>query len=94
MSQLDQRNNFTVYGQGVVTGGLIVQDGISGVGLVTNGLVWPASDVWFDPQLAAPIVTSWANSNASITTSWTDSNSNITTTWTPSLYGPYGEAIS
>lgn len=83
--------NYTVYGQAVVTGGLIVQDGISGVGLVTNGFVWTGYDVWFDPQLAAPIVTSWSNSNALITTSWTDSNSAITTTWTTSQYGPYGE---
>ncbi len=85
-------NNYTVYGQSVVDGGLCVQDGISGIGLLTFGLIWGSPEIWMDSQIS--ITTAWADSNSVITTSWTNSNSIITTTWTDSIFGPYGEALS
>lgn len=81
------KNSYTVYGQSVVDRGLCVLNGISGVGLLTDGLVWSAYDVWLDPQRAAPISTLWSESNAPVVTAWTNSDSNINTTWTPSRSG-------
>lgn len=86
-------HNFTLYGMALLDEGLVVQDGISGVGLLTRGLIFTAGGIWFDPQKAAPITTVWANSNPSVTTSWTDSNPVVTTTWHDPIQGLSGEVL-
>lgn len=79
-SNVHDSNNITVYGEAVVSGGLEVRDGVSGYGLVTRGFIYELYNIWLDIQAAAPITTTWANSNSS-----------ITTTWTPSSQGLFGD---
>jgi len=69
------------YGEGLVSRGLEVRDGISGLGLVSDGFLWWLYDIWLDIQAAAVISTSWSNTDGSITTSWSDTDSVISTSW-------------
>lgn len=52
-------------GEGIVSSGLHVRHGISGDGLATRGLAWPASEIWLDVQaIVDPFSTSWENSSS------------------------------
>lgn len=72
MSSLQQPDDISKldvipFSESVLTRGLKVIDAINGVGLVTNGLVWPAPQVWFDVN-SSPVaipVTVWVNEPAS-----------------------------
>ncbi len=82
---------YVVYGEAVVSSGLEVRQAINGAGLTTRGLIWQLYDIWIDTEYYAPLVTSWANSEASVTTTWTSSEANVTTTWADVQYGVWGE---
>ena len=82
----------TVYGVALETYGLTEWNQISGLGLVTNGLIWECQNIWFNGCACcwslAP--TSWTLSSFGVTTTtWTLSSYGSTTTnWT--LYSTYG----
>lgn len=50
---------YTPLGMALLSGGLVQIVSINGVGLVTNGLVWQANSVWFDPGSMDGIATGW-----------------------------------
>lgn len=90
------KSSFSVYGQSLLDYGLCVTDGISGVGLITRGLVWEGYEIWLFTQDVAPVTTGWTaaigwSGGASlITTSWSGA-STPTTAWTLSDSGMNGE---
>lgn len=81
------KNNVVHYGMADLSGGMIQIDQINGYGLITNGFLWQFNEIWFYPQEAAPITTTWADGNAPITTGWSPcigylgSSLVITTNW-------------
>lgn len=69
--------NIQVYGEALLSYGLEVRDGINGYGLVTRGFLWETQAIWLDIEFAAPLATSWSNSDAMISTAWTTSAGGI-----------------
>lgn len=83
---------FIAYGESLLTNGLCVRDGISGIGLVTRGFIYGMTDVYIGTD-SSGITTSWSNSEGVLTTTWTDSEASITTSWTPVVNGIWGEYL-
>lgn len=63
LSQFD-KNNVVHYGMADLSGGLIQIDQINGYGLMTNGFLWQFGEIWFYPEDAAPLNTTWVNSRS------------------------------
>lgn len=80
MAVRDQ-NDVSVYGEALLTDGLVVRHGINGYGLLTRGFLWQLYDIFIDVDRANQISTSWSNI-ASVTTSWTNTETSLTTNWT------------
>lgn len=78
----------TVYGEALVTAGLTVRGAISGLGLVTRGLIWECQNIWTDSE--ENIATNWT-APSSPATSWTNAEDSITTTWTEPSGEPFAE---
>lgn len=90
------RFQYTPMGMALLSGGLVQNVSINGIGLVTKGFIWQGPAIWFDPNAYAPISTSWGaaygyiGSSFVISTGWTaaigysGSASLITTAWTAS----------
>lgn len=72
-------NNLSIqpYGEALVTFGLEVRDGISGIGLVTRGFIYDTYAIWLDTTVAAPITTNWATGVSVAATTWTDESFGI-----------------
>ena len=84
-------NYYFTYGEGIVSSGFVVRDGINGVGLVTRGFIWQLYDIWVGREATDSLSTSWSNAEASLTTNWTNMDTGISTTWTDMQYGISGE---
>lgn len=70
-----------VQGQALVTHGLEVNGLVSGIGLVTNGLLWPDGFIWVPCDYG--ITTDWtACEPDDIVTDWTACDAGVVTTWT------------
>lgn len=84
------RNNVVHYGMADLSNGMVQIDQMNGYGLITRGFLWQLGEIWFYPQEAAPITTTWAYTGASLATGWTasfgyaGSTHTITTTWADS----------
>lgn len=79
------QQDIALYGQAILTDGLVVSDAIAGIGLLTRGLAWPAPQIWLDTTLNSGIATSWTPSASAASTSWTESagaGSSTVTIWT------------
>jgi hypothetical protein len=80
-SNVSQGNRFqyTPYGMAMLSGGLVQITSINGVGLLTNGFIWQAPSIWFDPQAFDGVSTTWAAAYG-----YPGSSFNILTGWTAS----------
>lgn len=64
--------------------GLSEWETISGLGLLTGGLIWPCEQIWYGPVLSngsTIISTSWSLITMAAT-SWTLCGATVTTSWT------------
>jgi hypothetical protein len=84
MSVRDQ-NDVSVYGEALLTNGLVVRHGINGYGLLTRGFLWQLYDIFIDVDRAQGLSTSWSNSESSLTTTWSNTETSLTTNWTDIL---------
>ena len=86
---------FTVYGEAVVTFGFTVSGATDGVGLLTRGLVWDCSQIWWPNGSGSSLATTWTANGwgSSTVTNWTKNGwgSSTVTTWTPVGKGYWGE---
>jgi len=76
----------TVRGSALLDYGLTEWQAVEGLGLLTKGLIWPCTSIWYGPLMstgATAVTTSWSLM-ASVSTSWTEVGASITTTWTAS----------
>jgi len=100
MANLQDANNFFVYGEPLVDGGICNIKAQEGVGLVTRGLVWVFASIWDYPQALSGISTSWAAyaaGNSLVPTVWSPysaGQSLVPTVWTDPVGGIWGEASS
>lgn len=90
------RFQYTPMGMALLSGGLVQNVSINGIGLVTDGFIWQGPAIWFDPNAFAPLSTSWnaasgyVGSSVIIATGWTaaigyvGSSSVISTLWVAS----------
>ena len=53
--------DFHVYGEALLTNGLVVRHAVNGYGLLTDGLLWQLYDIFI-------------NTESSLTTTWTDTS--------------------
>lgn len=74
------KSSFSVYGESVVSGGLCVQNGISGAGLITTGFLWEGYEIWLWPEDSSPVSTSWGSANG-----YSGSASLIVAGWTAAV---------
>ena len=76
---------FWVYGDPLMTKGLVNRCSLNGIGAVTRGLVWQVKDNWFDNHFYSNLSSTWVIAyGASVaTTSWVLASgaSVATTTW-------------
>ncbi len=76
----------TIRGVALLNYGLTEWQTVEGVGLLTNGLIWPCASIWYGPITsngATVVMTTWSLL-AAVTTGWTLCGPTITTTWTDS----------
>lgn len=76
----------TVRGSALLDNGLTEWQTVEGLGLLTNGLIWPCSSIWYGPLMstgATMVSTSWSLM-AQTSTSWSDVGAGVSTAWTPS----------
>jgi Flp pilus assembly pilin Flp len=74
----------TVRGVALENFGLTETETVEGLGLLTQGLIWPCAAIWYGPIMstgATTISTTWSALGATITTSWTNISPTLTTTW-------------
>lgn len=81
MSVRDQ-NDVTLYGESIVSNGLVVRQAINGFGLLTRGFLWQLYDIFIDVDRAANLSTSWSNTESILTTTWANTETSLTTNWT------------
>jgi hypothetical protein len=74
--------DIATYSEAVLTRGLEVRDAIAGLGLLTNGLVWPGPQIWLATDQISGIATSWSVGASVASTSWTAASGPSSTTWT------------
>ena len=69
---LYQDTAFQNYGESIISFGLYVRDGISGIGLVSRGFIYDTYAIYIDTTAAAPITTTWAVGSSVSSTSWNE----------------------
>lgn len=73
-------------GLALLTQGISAKDTVSGLGLLSFGLIWPLWAGWVSPYSsvgATVIATTWSVAGLTATTSWTSLGMTSSTTWTP-----------
>jgi hypothetical protein len=78
-------NDVSVYGEALLTHGLVVRQAVNGYGLLTRGFLWQLYDIFIDVDDAQNLSTSWSNTETALTTTWANSETSLTTTWTDIL---------
>ncbi len=75
----------TVRGVALLDYGLTETQTVEGVGLLTNGLIWPCASIWYGPIMstgATAVMSTWSLTTGDVLTNWVFIGPSVATGWT------------